>query len=283
MPSSDLKPGAIISGIMFPEPVQIIVTQPIGSSLKIIGRGLRTGQVREAVLSEVELAAVVVSPEREPFDGDGGRFRLGIEALRLALAHEYDPYFSLSIARVDPLPHQLEAVYDYFLALPRIRFLLADDPGAGKTIMAGLLLKELKARGLVDRGCQREPPAQPVGQRLAEGLICTLAKQQLIRLRSCRLRRPGWGLSQLRTDPCHSRGAVPQGKGYRLVDRAFTKCEVVTPTCGADEWGAVGIGGTQAVGTDPQQQALGPVRGPRPRSSAGRLCALSARCAPHSP
>ena len=67
------------------------------------------------------------------------------------LAYEYDPYFSLSIARVDPLPHQLEAVYDYFLKLPRIRFLLADDPGAGKTIMAGLLLKELKIRGLVKR------------------------------------------------------------------------------------------------------------------------------------
>ena len=78
-------------------------------------------------------------------------FRLGIEAQRLGLAYEYDPYFSLSIARVDPLPHQLEAVYDYFLKLPRIRFLLADDPGAGKTIMAGLLLKELKARGLVQR------------------------------------------------------------------------------------------------------------------------------------
>jgi len=59
--------------------------------------------------------------------------------------------FSLSIARADPLPHQLEAVYDYFLKLPRIRFLLADDPGAGKTIMAGLLIKELKVRGLIQR------------------------------------------------------------------------------------------------------------------------------------
>jgi SNF2 family DNA or RNA helicase len=71
--------------------------------------------------------------------------------MRLALAYEYDPYFTLSIARVDPLPHQLEAVYDYFLKLPRIRFLLADDPGAGKTIMAGLLVKELKIRGLIKR------------------------------------------------------------------------------------------------------------------------------------
>src|SRR5690606_42034537 len=91
------------------------------------------------------------SPETEPFDGDPLHFKLSVEAARLGLAYEYDPYFSLSIARVDPLPHQLEAVYDYFLKLPRIRFLLADDPGAGKTIMAGLLLKELKIRGLVKR------------------------------------------------------------------------------------------------------------------------------------
>ena len=69
----------------------------------------------------------------------------------MGLAYEYDPYFALAIAHVDPLPHQLEAVYEYFLKQPRIRFLLADDPGAGKTIMAGLLLKELKVRGLVRR------------------------------------------------------------------------------------------------------------------------------------
>jgi SNF2 family DNA or RNA helicase len=97
------------------------------------------------------LAQLRQTPLLGSFDGDATLFRLGIEALRLAPAYEYDPYFSLSIARVDPLPHQLEAVYDYFLKLPRIRFLLADDPGAGKTIMAGLLLKELKARGLVQR------------------------------------------------------------------------------------------------------------------------------------
>ncbi len=95
--------------------------------------------------------SLTCTADTEPFDGDPLRFRLGVEAMRLGLAYEYDPYFSLSIARVDPLPHQLEAVYDYFLKLPRIRFLLADDPGAGKTIMAGLLLKELKIRGLVKR------------------------------------------------------------------------------------------------------------------------------------
>src|SRR5206468_7527812 len=98
-----------------------------------------------------QIAALESSPTSCAFDGDAQRFRLGIEAMRLGLAFEYDPYFALSIARVDPLPHQLEAVYDYFLKLARIRFLLADDPGAGKTIMAGLLLKELKVRGLVKR------------------------------------------------------------------------------------------------------------------------------------
>jgi len=103
------------------------------------------------VLNEQQIASLVASPEHEPFDGDPIRFRLGVEAMRLGLAYEYDPYFSLSIARVDPLPHQLEAVYDYFMRSARIRFLLADDPGAGKTIMAGLLIKELKIRGLVSR------------------------------------------------------------------------------------------------------------------------------------
>src|SRR4051812_24312684 len=123
----------------------------MGSSAKVIGAGLTTGQVHQPVLTLAQIAELQISPEEPPFDGDPTRFRLGVETMRLGLAYEYDPYFSLSIARVDPLPHQLEAVYGYFLKLSRIRFLLADDPGAGKTIMAGLLLKELKVRGLVTR------------------------------------------------------------------------------------------------------------------------------------
>src|SRR5438067_3013433 len=146
-----LKPNIIVRGPIFPEPVQVIVAIPMGTSVKLVGKGLNTNQVHEPILSAEQLAQLQSTPEKEPFDGDPVRFRLGIEALRLGLAYEYDPYFSLSIARVDPLPHQLEAVYDYFLTMPRIRFLLADDPGAGKTIMAGLLLKELKIRGLIQR------------------------------------------------------------------------------------------------------------------------------------
>ncbi|RPJ09212.1 MAG: helicase, partial [Deltaproteobacteria bacterium] len=85
------------------------------------------------------------------YDGDGQLLRLGLQAYSLGIAYEFDPYFGLSISRVDPLPHQLEAVYDYLLKLARVRFLLADDAGAGKTIMAGLLIRELKLRGLAER------------------------------------------------------------------------------------------------------------------------------------
>ncbi|MFP4102840.1 helicase-related protein [Coleofasciculus sp.] len=146
-----LKANVILRGSIFPEPVQVIMAVPMGESVKLIAKGLITNHVHELILNPEQLSQLSATPEKEPFDGESFRFRLGVEALRLGLAHEYDPYFSLAIARVDPLPHQLEAVYDYFIKQPRIRFLLADDPGAGKTIMAGLLLKELKVRGLAKR------------------------------------------------------------------------------------------------------------------------------------
>ena len=143
--------GSVVSGPTLPEPVEVLALVPFGVSLKVVGRGVSTGLTYDPVLTPAQIAQLTISAEKEPFDGDARLFRLGVEAHRLGLAYEYDPFFSLSIARVDPLPHQLEAVYGYFLKLPRIRFLLADDPGAGKTVMAGLLLKELKARGLVRR------------------------------------------------------------------------------------------------------------------------------------
>ena len=149
--NNSIRPGCLVSGPTLPERVEVLAVVPMGQSMKLIGRGTVSGLTYDPVLNATQLAQLVVSAEKEPFDGDARLFRLGVEAHRLGLAYEYDPFFSLSIARVDPLPHQLEAVYGYFMRLPRIRFLLADDPGAGKTIMAGLLLKELKARGLVRR------------------------------------------------------------------------------------------------------------------------------------
>jgi len=80
-----------------------------------------------------------------------GKIILGLEARRYRFASLYDPLLAMNTSKVDPLPHQIEAVYGYVLRLPRIRFLIADDPGAGKTIMAGLILKELKLRHLARR------------------------------------------------------------------------------------------------------------------------------------
>ncbi|HLG63851.1 MAG TPA: helicase-related protein [Ktedonosporobacter sp.] len=151
MQADQLRQHMIIRGPLFSEAVQVMMVAPMGESVQIFGKGLTTGHAYTTILSPAQLATLEALPQKAPFDGDARKYRLGVEALRLGLAYEYDPYFALSIARVDPLPHQLEAVYDYFLAQPRIRFLLADDPGAGKTIMAGLLLKELKIRGLVKR------------------------------------------------------------------------------------------------------------------------------------
>jgi superfamily II DNA or RNA helicase len=113
--------------------------------------GLQTERFRNVTLTAEDLGKLQINDPTSRFDGDGKLLRLGIQAYSLGIAYEFDPYFGLSISRVDPLPHQLEAVYDYLLKLARVRFLLADDAGAGKTIMAGLLIKELKLRGMCER------------------------------------------------------------------------------------------------------------------------------------
>lgn len=82
---------------------------------------------------------------------DAESFFYLVEAHRIRLAYQFDPHLAVSISQVDPLPHQIEAVYDYALQSPRIRFLIADDPGAGKTVMAGLIFKELQYRRLARR------------------------------------------------------------------------------------------------------------------------------------
>src|SRR5262249_43921459 len=90
-----------------PEPVLVIVAIPMGTSVKLVGKGLTTNQVHEPILNAEQLAQLQSTPEKEPFDGDPVRFRLGVEALRLGLAYEYDPYFSLSIARVGLRPYTI--------------------------------------------------------------------------------------------------------------------------------------------------------------------------------
>ena len=85
------------------------------------------------------------------FDANGEHFKLASEAYRIRIAHIFDPYLAVHTSLIDPLPHQITAVYAEMIPRQPLRFLLADDPGAGKTIMAGLLIKELMARGEVER------------------------------------------------------------------------------------------------------------------------------------
>ena len=145
-------PGQILTGALFDEPMRVETVQANGPTSWVLGLvGTRSERFRRVTLSQDDLDRLSVLNVGPAFDGDGRLLRLGLQAYALGIAFEFDPYFGLSISRVDPLPHQLEAVYDYMLKLARIRFLLADDAGAGKTVMAGLLIRELELRGLAER------------------------------------------------------------------------------------------------------------------------------------
>jgi superfamily II DNA or RNA helicase len=153
--SSDNQPiaaGEVISGALFSEPMRVVTVSAVNAETWELGLvGIQTNIFRSVPLSRSEIQSLKVESASCSYGGDCDLLRLGLQAYSLGIAYEFDPYFGLSISRVDPLPHQLEAVYDYLLKLARVRFLLADDAGAGKTIMAGLLLRELKLRGLGQR------------------------------------------------------------------------------------------------------------------------------------
>ena len=147
-----ISEGQVLTGPLFNEPMRVETVRPNGPDSVEAGLvGQRTERFRRVTLTSVDLADLTIADATWPYDGDGSLLKLGLQAYSLGIAHEFDPYFGLSISRVDPLPHQLEAVYEYFMKLPSVRFLLADDAGAGKTIMAGLLVRELKLRGLAER------------------------------------------------------------------------------------------------------------------------------------
>lgn len=142
----------ILTGPQFNEAMRVLMvssTQPGFWSLGLVGQ--QTQRFRQVTLSADDIARLEITDPALSFDGDGHLLRLGLRAHALGIAHEFDPYFGLSISHVDPLPHQLEAVYEHLLKAPTVRFLLADDAGAGKTIMAGLLVRALKLRGLIER------------------------------------------------------------------------------------------------------------------------------------
>jgi len=147
-----LAVGQILIGPAFHEPMRVVTIRVESAGVWTLGLvGKNTERFISVTLSDAELGSLKIMSGMPSFDGNGTLLRLGLQAYQLGVAYEFDPYFGLSISRVDPLPHQLEAVYDYLLKLARVRFLLADDAGAGKTVMAGLLIRELKLRGLAQR------------------------------------------------------------------------------------------------------------------------------------
>ena len=154
-----LREGQILTGSLFNEPMRVETVRSNGPDSWTLGLvGTQSERFRSVTLTAKDLASLKILETKSTYDGDGRLLRLGLQAYSLGIAYEFDPYFGLSISRVDPLPHQLEAVYDYFLKVARVRFLLADDAGAGKTIMAGLLIRELKLRGLAERILIVTPP-----------------------------------------------------------------------------------------------------------------------------
>jgi superfamily II DNA or RNA helicase len=149
---SPLIVGQILTGALFNEPMRVETVQSNGTASWIVGLvGANSERFRKVTMSADDLLRLTVLDPKHSFNGDGRLLRLGLQAYALGIAYEFDPYFGLSISRVDPLPHQLEAIYDYLLKLARVRFLLADDAGAGKTILSGLLFRELELRGLAER------------------------------------------------------------------------------------------------------------------------------------
>src|SRR3982750_2733629 len=132
MTKDEIHVGSVVSGPLLPEPVEVLAIVPLGDAIKLVGKGRKTGLVRDPILTRDQLAQLCCSPQHAAFDGDPTLFRLGIEAQRLGLAYEYDPFFSLSIARVDPLQHQLEAVYDYFPQAPPHPLPACRRPGSGQ-------------------------------------------------------------------------------------------------------------------------------------------------------
>jgi len=149
----DLQPNAAVRGILPDALVTVVSVQWFGSEALDLTYKTPTGKVASELLyrdDEPRLEIVTVGRPWS-FDGDGSLFRLVSEAHRIRLAHLFDPVLAVHTSLVDPLPHQITAVYETMLPRQPLRFLLADDPGAGKTIMAGLLIKELIARGDLQR------------------------------------------------------------------------------------------------------------------------------------
>ena len=149
----DLQQGANVNGILPNQQVTVVNVTWFGTSVIDLTYKDASGTLGSQLIyrdNEPELE-IVIAGRPWSFDGDGEKFRLVSEAYRIKLAHLFDPRLAVHTSNVDPLPHQITAVYEEMLPRQPLRYLLADDPGAGKTIMTGLYLKELLVRGDLKR------------------------------------------------------------------------------------------------------------------------------------
>ncbi|PMM56030.1 helicase-related protein [Vibrio splendidus] len=144
----DIKKGSEINGIEPDEIVKIVSVDSLGDAALEIVYKTSQGRLGERMLfrsDEAKLNLATVG-RAWSFDAAGQEFKLGLEAFRISLAHLFDPMMAVHTSSVEPLPHQISAVYEFMLQKQPLRYVLADDPGAGKTIMAGLLIRELLMR-----------------------------------------------------------------------------------------------------------------------------------------
>ena len=149
----DITVGANIVGISGNMPVSIVATKWYGNAVLEITFKDTKGQLASQLLyrEDEERLNVLDSSLPWSFDADANLLRLISEAYRIDLAHIFDPYLAVHTSTIEPLPHQISAVYQEMLPRLPLRYILADDPGAGKTIMTGLFLKELLIRGDLKR------------------------------------------------------------------------------------------------------------------------------------
>ena len=145
---NEIQPGMALTGLEPGVIVSVIATVPIGTASVQVVYKLPGGGIRERLLSSADINTISVATKESPwsFDGDGEAFKLAVEAKRIDLAFLFDPMMAVHTSNVEPLPHQITAVYESMLPRQPLRFVLADDPGAGKTIMAGLYIRELIMR-----------------------------------------------------------------------------------------------------------------------------------------
>ncbi len=148
----DLTDGQRLQGVVPGELVSLVAVQPQGADVVKLFYETAAGVVAQRIFSRADVERLsVANPQGRPFDAPGEDFRLVAECQRIKLAGLWDPMLAVTTSDIEPLPHQLRAVYRELLPRRPLRFLLADDPGAGKTIMAGLFIKELVLREDVRR------------------------------------------------------------------------------------------------------------------------------------